>query len=166
MSYTIYKNVKVLQIKQERVSRRTRPQEIADPAKRRGDYTVQVAEIADLPATVSIADFSGDIRAGQYVSVAVNDKWQVIALVNHTTGTQAALKYKSMGFTEIGSILFFIAIPAVLFYSISKKAFETEKYHDWGWAIAGLGVLIILFILRGVGGQFSESKSALKELLG
>lgn len=56
MAYTIYKNEKVLNIKTEKVVRQRRPQEIADPIRRRPDYSVSVATIENIPYDVTISD--------------------------------------------------------------------------------------------------------------
>ena len=162
MSYTIYQNVKVTSIKTENVSRRLRPEEIADVTKRRSDYSVLVASISDVPGTVSIADFKTDLQVGQTVSV--NNKQQLIALVNHTTGKEASLKYQVFDASEIFSTLFFLAIPGILFFSIGFKAYQTIKYHDISWVLWGIGCLIIFLVLRGINKEFSESKAALSSL--
>ncbi len=164
MPYNIYRKVKVIAIRQEDVSRNTRPQEIADPAKSRSNYHVSVAEIDDVPGTVTISDFRGKLKPGQTVSVAVNDKSDLIALVNHSSGEEASLQYKAMSFSEIFSTLFFVSIPAVLCYVLARKMLETEKYHDFGWGVGGAGVFIVILILRGVFKQFTESGSALRAL--
>lgn len=96
--------------------------------------------------------------------MAVDDNWNIIAIVNHTTGFSASLSYSTTKPSEYLGILFFISIPGVLAFFISKKAFESEKYHDVGWYIIGAGLLIILLVLNGVNKQYSDSKDALKEI--
>lgn len=164
MAYTIYRNAKVIQVKSETVTPLRRPQDIVEPARKRSSYTVTVAVIDGLPSTVGIGDFKKLITPGAYVSVAVNDKASIIAVVNHSTGQYGCSQYKSTSFSEYLGILFFISIPAVLCYFIAQKAFATVKYHDTGWYILGFGALIVLLILRGVNKQYTDSKAALREL--
>lgn len=165
MAYTIYRNSKVLKIEQETVTRQRRPQEIVDPTRARSDYSVTTATINGIPASVTIADFRANIKQGDVVSVAVDDKWNIIAIVNHTTGTSGCLTYKSTKFSDYFGILFFISIPAILCFVIARKAFDTVAYHDYGWYIIGFGILLVVLILRGVNKQYSDSRAALKELL-
>lgn len=164
MPYNIYRNAVLLSIDQERISRTTRPQEIVDPVRRRPDYHVTVAQLSDVPYKVSISDFKAILRKGDKVSVAVNDKWDVIALVNHTTGAQRRTSIGKMKFGDWSGIFFFISIPSALCFFIAKKALATDRYHHLGIGVAVAGVLIILLILRGVNKQFSESRRALRDL--
>lgn len=164
MAYTIYRNVRVTSIRQKEVVPNRRTQDIVDPVRRRDPYTVTVAELSEVPTDVSFSDFKKELKVGHYVSIAVTDKWDVLAVVNHTTGESAALRYKSTPFSEWWGILFFVSIPAVLCFFIARKAFSTEKYHDMGYVVAAVGVGIVLAVLFGVNKQFVQSKKALAEL--
>lgn len=164
MAYTIHRDVKVLSVEQQTQTRMRRPQEIVDPVRRRPDYTVTVARFAGVDYEAAIADFKREIVPGQIVSVAINDKNQVIAVVNHSTGQERSLKTNSLTFQEIASTLFYVAIPCVLLYFIARKAFGTVKYHDLGWVFLGIAVLIVFFVAKGIGREFWESSSALAKL--
>lgn len=164
MSFTIHKNVKVLSVQQQQQTYQRRTKDIVDPIRELGSYHVTVARFANVNYEATIADFKDVIHPNQYVSVAINDKNQVIAVVNHTTGEARSLGGKSMNFSEVGSILFYLAIPSILLYFIAKKAFSTVKYHDAGYAFLGVGVLIIILVLRGIGKEIRESKKALEQL--
>ena len=164
MSYTIHRNVQLLSIRQETVEPRLRPQEIADPARRRSSYQVLVGHFTDPDHTVAIGDFRKDLSQGHRLSIAVNDKMQLIALVNHSTGQEKCFTRRAVRFGDIVGTLWFLAIPAALCYFIARKAFSTVKYHDMGWYILGAGALIIILVLAGVDRQFRESKQALREL--
>ena len=164
MAYTIYRNVKVLSVERQQQDRIRRPIEVVDPIRRREPYTVSVARFSDVDYEASIGDFKKEIVPGQSVSIAVNDKYQVIAVVNHSTGQERSLKTNAVTFGEIGSIVFYLSIPSILVFFIARKAFQTVKYHDVGWGIIAAGVLIILLVVRGVGKQFWESSAALAEL--
>lgn len=164
MAYTIYRNVKVLSVQQQRVDRIRRPQEIADPVRRREPYNVTVARFSGVDYEAAIADFKKEITTGQTVSVAINDKYQVIAVVNHSTGEEASLKKTSLTFGEIGSALFYISIPSVLIFFIARKAFQTVTYHQLGWVLIAAGIGIAALIVRGIAREFFESSAALAKL--
>ncbi|MET0391574.1 MAG: hypothetical protein ABW019_00480, partial [Chitinophagaceae bacterium] len=131
---------------------------------RRPDYMVTVARFSGVDYEATIADFRKEIGTGQKVSIAVNDKNQVIAVVNHSTGEEGSLKNNSLTFSEIASTVFYVSIPCVLLYFIAQKAFGTVRYHDLGWVFLAVGALIVFFVVRGVGRQFWESSSALAKL--
>lgn len=164
MPYTIHRNVQLLSIQQETVERRLRPQEIADPSRRRDNYQVLVGRFSDPGYSVAISDFRKEITPGQRLSIAVNDKEQLIALVNHSTGKTSCLTRRNMRLGDITGTLWFLAIPAVLCYAIARKAFSTVKYHDMGWYVLGAGALIIILVLAGINKEFRESRQALREL--
>jgi len=164
MSFTIHKNVKVLSVRQQQQTYQRRTKDIVDPIRERGSYHVTVASFENVAYEATIAEFKKEIKPNQYVSVAINDKNQVIAVVNHTTGAAASLAGNGMNFGELGSIAFYLAIPSVLLYFIAKKAFSTVKYHDLGWVFIGIGVLIIILVLRGIGAEIRQSKNALSQL--
>lgn len=166
MPYTIYKNVQVLSVKQEVATRTTRPQEIADPARTRTSHMVNVARFSGVDFEVAVGEFKKYVNNGQSVSIAVDEKWELIAIVNLSTGAEASIKYSTLGFSEVFSILFYAAIPVGLCFLVARKAFDTEKYHDAGWYIMGAGVLIALAIFRGVNKDIAQSRAALRELKG
>lgn len=164
MSYTLYKDVKVLSIEKETVERMRRPKEIADPSFRRDNYQVSVARFSKVDYSLTISDFKNDIAVGQQVSIAVDDKNQVIALINHSTGVQRSLKSEGLNFSEIASTFVYLLIPGLLGFFIARKAFSTVKYHDLGWAVIAIAGGFIIFIIKGVAGQYTVSTRALKEL--
>lgn len=164
MPYTIYKRVNVLEIRQQEVVRQRRPQEIADPFLRRADHVVTVARFQRVDYEATIGDFKGHFRQGDLVSVAVNDKWDVIAVVNHTTGQSAGLKYSSMSLSDIGGILFFVSIPTLICLGIAWKMWNTHSYHDKAWIPVAIAVVAAGAIGLGLNKDFVESKRALREM--
>src|ERR1044071_74333 len=161
MSYTLYRNVRVLSIGQQEQTRIRRPKEIADPTYERGSYFVTVARFSNVNYDATISAFRELIREGQEVSVAIDEEfWNVIAVVNHTTWKSAGLRYDKIKFSDIWGTLFYMAIPGVLCFFIARKAFQTTKYHDMGYIILGAGAAIILFILLGVNKQYRQSRAA------
>lgn len=164
MSYTIHNRVKVLSVEQQNVERRRRPQEIADPTRRRDDYTVTVARFTDVGYAATISDFAQYIQPGQLVSVAINDKQDVIAVRNFTTNQSAGLKWSSMKFSDIWGILFFMAVPLAVCGGIAWKMWNGQSYHDKAWIPCVIGLAIAVAILRGMNKDFNDSKKALAEL--
>jgi hypothetical protein len=164
MPYTLYRNKRITDISSKQVTPLRRPQDIVDPHLRRDRYTVMVATIDGLPGTVTFGDFEAEMRPGDYVSVAVGSKWNVIAVVNHTTGQSACLTYRNTRFSEYFGILFFISIPAVLSYFIARNAFHSANNPESGWYILGAGALIVVLILAGINKQYTQSKAALRKL--
>lgn len=162
--YTIYRNVQVISVQQQKQARTRRPQEITDPARTRNTHYVTVAKFSGVPYECTIGDFKNLIYEEHGVSVAVDENWNVIAAVNHTTGERGSLK-ATASFSEIFGILFFMAIPIVLCFFIARKAWNTISYYSWGWPILGVGTGVGLLILLGVSRQYGESKKALQELL-
>jgi len=164
MAYTIYKNVQVLAIERQKAERTTRSQEIADPAKTRDAHEVTVARFSGVPYEATISDFGKHLSPKQKVSVAIDDKWRVIAVINHSRGEEASLNYSKMGGKEIWGILFFLAIPITICAAIARKAFKSVKHHDAGWYVMLGGIVIVVAILYGINKEVAESKAALRKM--
>jgi hypothetical protein len=164
MGYTIHRKVKVLSVERRQETHLLRQREIVDPVRIKDPYMVTVARFSDVSHEATIADFKGDIAVGQTVSVAIDDKDQLIAVINHSTGEERSLKENSLTFAEIASAVFYVSIPSVLLFFIARKAFQTEKYHQMGWVLIAVGIAIILLVARGITRQFTESSSALTKL--
>lgn len=162
--YTIYRNVRVISVQEQEHTRTTRPEEIADSSRRRNDRYITVATFSGVPYECTIGDFKDLLYEDHGVSIAVDENWNVIAAVNHTTGERGSLK-ATASLSEILGILFLMAIPILLSFFIARKAWNTISYYSWGWPILGVGVGVGLLILLGASRQYRESRKALQELL-
>ncbi len=163
MAYTIYRNVKVLNIKIEEVKPINRPADISGNKYGRDSFSVYVAELSNHKPAVTFSDFKGIVTSGHTLSLAVNDRNDVIAVINHTTGKEGFLTQKNY-LKDVSEGIFPILFISALFGGIAYKAFGTNSYHDLGYVFAGIGVILIGLLLRGVSKQYRESRQALEEM--
>lgn len=164
MAYTIYRNVKIDRVYTERVTPGTRTRDIGDSTRQRDPYDVQMLAIHHGATKATFSDFKALIHQGDMVSLAINDKEDVIAVINHTRNKDAKLQRNKMSAGDIGGILFFLAFPVVIGGAIFRKVFTSHGWDSVTVGIAGVVILIVILVLRGINKQYIESDRALKEL--
>lgn len=163
MSYTIHRNVKVLRIKQEEVNRTLRTSDIKQDTYQRDSHMADVAELSGGAPDVTFYDFKKIVQSGHTLSVAVNDKFQVIAVINHTSGKQGVLEKKDIGKELLEGIIPILVVEGVC-GGIAYKFLKSESQQNIGYGAAAVGVLIFILIYRGITKQYRESAEALEEL--
>lgn len=166
MAYKVYRHVRVQRIYSETVERIRRPQEIADPARSRGNYTAISAAFSGVPFDPTIADFKDILQEGNEVSIAVDEaNNNLVAVVNHSTGRQGALKYAVSGLKDLWGTVFFLAVPLSVLGGIAYKTRNSVSYPNAKYICLALAFIITILVIRGVNKYYLDSKKALRELL-
>lgn len=163
MAYTIYRNVKVLNIKTEEVTPTNRPADISGNKFGRDSYSVSVAELSNHQPSVTFSDFKPMVISGHTISVAVNENYQVISVINHTNGKEGYLQQKNF-FKDIVAGIIPLSVIGGVCGGVAYKALHTTTHHNIGYGAIAVGVLIMGLIFRGLNKQYRESKQALDEL--
>ncbi|MBS1733560.1 MAG: hypothetical protein JST02_09710 [Bacteroidetes bacterium] len=165
MAYKLYRHVRVQRVYSKEVVRTRRPQEIADPTRSRGNYQVTMAEFSGVPFEATIGDYKNMIGPGSDVSIAIDENnYNVIAVVNHSTGEEGALKYAKNGLGDLWGTLFFLAVPLAVLGGLAYKFRDSVSYPNAKYVCLGLAAVIAIAVFRGVNKQYISSKNALREL--
>lgn len=164
MAYTIYRKDKIERILMKEVLPMQSSRAVSDPMLRRDPYQVEVLVLQKGCVDATFHDFKDIIASGETVSLAINDKKDVIAVLNHSRNREGKLDSKKMSLGDLGGILFFLAFPLLIGGAIFKKAFSTHGWDSLTIGIAAVVSLIVLLVIRGISRQYTESKRALREL--
>ncbi len=163
MAYTIYRNIKILNIEIKQVTPANRTSDISGDKFGRDSYSVHVAELSNHKPSVTFDDFKPMIISGHTVSIAVNDNHQVVSVINHTNGKEGYLRQTNF-FKDVLQAIIPILVIAGVCGGIAYKAFHTNSYHNGGYIALAIGVIIIGLIFRGMNNQYRESKKSFNEL--
>lgn len=137
---------------------------VTDPMLRHDPYKVEVLVLQKGCVDATFHDFKDIIASGETVSLAINDKKEVIAVINHSRKQEGKLDRKKMSAGDLGGILFFLAFPLVIGGAIFKKAFSTHGWDNLTIGIAAFVALIVILVILRISRQYTESDRALRQL--
>jgi hypothetical protein len=168
MSYTIYRNITIKEVRNEKQTPLTRISDINGETYKRDSYYVNIAHFSNHTHATSHS-LENHMKLNQLMSVAVNEHGQVIALINHTNNVSACIGTNIK--TEIKEWLTaMIYIVPILAFGIglcyrSIPFFEQGRNEGWIPLLFGLGAISFgVFLFKSLVLMAGEGKKALKEL--
>lgn len=169
MPYTIYRNIHILEIKEEKVTPTQRPSDITGDTFRQDSYYVTKAYFSN-HHSATIHGLEKICIPKQSMSIAINEHHQVIAAVNHITNQHKKI-YESFS-RNIGDLFsFFLFTTPILAFGtwLSYRSIPYLKVGDNTGFLPlsfGLGAIFFYFFLvRLYQAASTEPGKALTELL-
>lgn len=169
MSYTIYKNITIKEVRNEKQTPLTRISDINGETYKRDSYYVNVAHFSNY-THATFHQLEQHMKLNQLMSVAVNEHGQVIAVVNHTTNVSACTGTNLK--TEIKewlvAMIYIVPIFAFGIWLCYRSIPFFEQGRDAGWIplLFGLGAISFgVFLFKSLILMAGEGKKALRELL-
>lgn len=135
-----------------------------DLSTREEPYTVNTVVLSN-SVSITNRSFKDFAQAGHTVSIAIDEKNDLVAYLNHTTGRSGCLTLGGTPASEWFSFLFFTALVCGLVFAVAYKMWYSERYQSGAYIAVGVGLALAAVMTWGLMLRpITESKRALAKL--